>query len=187
MHRLRGAVVAKFTSDNARQMGARGGTTTVARRGTVHMRQIGKRGFASTVASHWNGDRDAYLDFLHERALMAIDPFPENGAWQPKPAQPRLPLIERVAYVLSENSCTPLYNSWDVPVGQWQSGYTLKAEDDAVSVKYVQISNRVGKKVVRFAHHLAALTVDKYEQVSGSVFRVERQSDLVVVVREKRP
>jgi hypothetical protein len=45
------------------------------------MQAIGKRGFATTVARHFGGDRERAINTLIHRGLMAIDPFPHNGAW----------------------------------------------------------------------------------------------------------
>ena len=46
------------------------------------MAAIGKLGFQATVDKHWRGDRERYLKFLQVKGLIAIDPFPANGAWQ---------------------------------------------------------------------------------------------------------
>jgi hypothetical protein len=44
--------------------GRKGGRTTYERYGSKHMAEIGAKGFATTVARHWQGDRQAYRDYL---------------------------------------------------------------------------------------------------------------------------
>ena len=83
--------MAKFTPETASAAGKKGGQTTVERHGHSHMAVIGKRGFQATVDKHWRGDRTRYLKYLQTKGLIAIDPFPANGAWQrpiPTPDEP---------------------------------------------------------------------------------------------------
>ena len=81
----------KFTSETAPAAGKKGGQTTLERHGVKHMAAIGKKGFQATVDKHWRGDRTRYLTYLQTLGLIAIDPFPANGAWQrriPTPDEP---------------------------------------------------------------------------------------------------
>jgi general stress protein YciG len=75
----------KFTRENAAAMGRKGGQATAQRHGREHMRQIGRLGFRATVKRHYGGDARAYINRLISLGLARIDPFPENGAWQPRP------------------------------------------------------------------------------------------------------
>jgi general stress protein YciG len=76
------AVAAKYGPEHMAAIGRRGGERLVERRGRRHMKEIGRRGFEATLERHWDGDRAAMIDDLTKRGLMAVDPNPENGAWQ---------------------------------------------------------------------------------------------------------
>ena len=75
------AVRTKYGNEHLRAIGRKGGQATAARHGREHMRSIGKVGFAVTVERHFGGDRELAINTLIQRGLMAIDPFPANGAW----------------------------------------------------------------------------------------------------------
>jgi hypothetical protein len=72
----------RFTSENAAQMGRRGGLATVKRHGAAHMAKIGRLGFWATCKRHYGNDPRAMVNTLIARGLSAVDPFPANGAWQ---------------------------------------------------------------------------------------------------------
>lgn len=71
-----------FTSANAAQHGRAGGLTTLERHGREHMQRIGRAGFWRTCERHYGGNPRDMVNALINRGLAAIDPFPENGAWQ---------------------------------------------------------------------------------------------------------
>jgi hypothetical protein len=91
-----------LSSETARVLGKKGGKQTLARHGTAHMQALGKKGWAAMVAKHgraalvangkkgfqvtaeryFGGDRKALVKWLSDAGLAAIDPMPENGAWQ---------------------------------------------------------------------------------------------------------
>ena len=75
------ALVAKYGAEHMRALGQKGGRTTAERHGRAHMQAIGRKGFAVTVERHFGGDRELAINTLIHRGLMAIDPFPQNGAW----------------------------------------------------------------------------------------------------------
>lgn len=70
----------RFTSENARAMGSKGGRATVERHGRAHMSRLGVRGFWTTVVRHWDGDARAYVNYLISLGLAATDAVPQNGA-----------------------------------------------------------------------------------------------------------
>jgi hypothetical protein len=74
----------KFTSENARAMGSKGGQTTYQRHGRAHMQKIGRIGFMTTVKRHYGGDARRYVNELIGKGLQRMDPAPWNGAWQPR-------------------------------------------------------------------------------------------------------
>jgi hypothetical protein len=91
-----------LTSETARALGKKGGEQTLARYGVAHMQALGKKGWAAMVERHgcaalvangkkgfqvtaeryFGGDRKALLKWLSDAALTAIDPMPQNRAWQ---------------------------------------------------------------------------------------------------------
>lgn len=73
--------MAKFTTTNARQMGAKGGQRTAEFHGREHMSAIGLRGFWATVLRHWDGDPRAYVNYIIALGLAATDAVPGNGAF----------------------------------------------------------------------------------------------------------
>ena len=75
------ALFAKYGTEHMRALGQRGGRATAERHSRAHMQAIGKKGFAVTVERHFGGDRELAINTLIHRGLMAIDPFPQNGAW----------------------------------------------------------------------------------------------------------
>ena len=75
------AILEQRGVEHLRAIGSTGGKQTVARHGREHMQAIGRKGFAVTVARHFGGDRERAINVLIHRGLMAIDPFPQNGAW----------------------------------------------------------------------------------------------------------
>lgn len=74
--------MARFTKDNAAELGRRGGRTTFARHGPEHMARIGVRGFWATVTRHWGGNARAYVNYFVGLGLAATDPVPGNGAFE---------------------------------------------------------------------------------------------------------
>lgn len=68
--------------DHMRTIAARGGQAVVEKYGADHMSAIGKRGFAAIVERRFDGDPEAAKKWLVRTGLAAMDPFPENGAWQ---------------------------------------------------------------------------------------------------------
>ena len=73
--------MARFTYDNARAMGQRGGQRTYAKHGPDHMARIGARGFWTTVIRHWEGNPYAFVNYFIGLGLAATDPIPQNGAF----------------------------------------------------------------------------------------------------------
>jgi hypothetical protein len=91
-----------LSSETARVIGKKGGAATLARHGSEHMQVLGKKGWAAMVAKHgraalvangkkgfqvtaeryFGGDRKALIQWLIAAGLAAIDPMPQNGAWQ---------------------------------------------------------------------------------------------------------
>jgi hypothetical protein len=98
-------------SEQARAMGKKGGTQTLARHGVAHMQALGKKGWAAMVARHgrealvangkkgfqatadryFGGDRKALIQWLIDAGLAAIDPLPHNGIWQRRQPWPERP------------------------------------------------------------------------------------------------
>ena len=73
--------------DHMRAIAARGGQAVVEKHGAGHMREIGRRGFQATVERRFDGDPEAAKRWLVRTGLAALDPFPENGAWQQESAE----------------------------------------------------------------------------------------------------
>jgi hypothetical protein len=73
--------MARFTTENARAMGQRGGQRTYAKHGPDHMARIGARGFWTTVIRHWEGNPRAFVNYFIAVGLAATDPVPHNGAY----------------------------------------------------------------------------------------------------------
>jgi hypothetical protein len=53
------------------EAGRIGGRATRKRHGIEHYRAAGRKEFMVTVARHWQGDKQGYLRFLHERGWLA--------------------------------------------------------------------------------------------------------------------
>ena len=49
---------------------SKGGQRVVELHGRDHMSFIGKLGFQATVDKHWNGDRQAYKEYLQDKGLL---------------------------------------------------------------------------------------------------------------------
>jgi hypothetical protein len=54
------------------EAGRKGGRMTKQRHGRTHFQTIGKKGFMVTVARHWQGDKGAYVRWLHGMGWMAM-------------------------------------------------------------------------------------------------------------------
>jgi len=79
--------VERYGIDHMREIAARGGQAVVEKHGADHMSEIGKRGFQAAVERRFDGDPEAAKKWLVKAGLAAMDPFPENGAWQQEAAE----------------------------------------------------------------------------------------------------
>jgi hypothetical protein len=63
------------------EAGRRGGNQTKKRHGRQHYQEAGRKGFLVTVARHWQGDKPAYIRWLHAHGWIAeVDrAFRESG------------------------------------------------------------------------------------------------------------
>lgn len=87
--RLGGLTTAqRHGTEYLREIGRRGGEATKAKMPESHYSDIGKVGLQARIDSRWNGDREAYFDWLARKGQFVQDPFPRNGAFEHPGGEP---------------------------------------------------------------------------------------------------